>query len=445
MFKQLKISNFRIFDDEVTIRFRPITVLIGKNNAGKSSIIKFLLMLQQSLSLNSRAFLDTQGDKVRFGNFYTLRSKNTQKKYLKFSLQINQESSPAYYLAEYVNAYLKDKSLDKKLDKDFNLHDGSGYYEIGANILYHSKNYLQGKVSDMRFLMPVEGSIEYQEILHCSMKLNDDSRFLNFPDMQQSSVGVEDVEKYKQNLAEQDCLSALAQHITAIKHISPVKQDMVRSFDVNENILSDYVGKMGEYTLHHLQKLLHEKNNKYEFIKPHMNNIIDIDSISFRKLGDLAQCNARNKRTGDKVNISDFGFGVSQCLPVLAQGAIMNQNTTLIVEQPEAQVHPTAQLELGSFFAALWKEKGVRSIIETHSNNILLRLRKLVAEGILKPDDISIAFFDIENGKVIINNLDINKNGTMEDGLPMEFFGADIIEGLELGKAKFKHLANDDE
>ena len=51
MLTELKLSNFRIFDDEVTVRFRPITVLIGRNSSGKSSIIKFLLMLQQSAEI----------------------------------------------------------------------------------------------------------------------------------------------------------------------------------------------------------------------------------------------------------------------------------------------------------------------------------------------------------------------------------------------------------
>ena len=57
MLKELRISNFRLFDDEVTLRFRPITVLIGRNNSGKSSIIKFLLMLQQSLGGGSLGVL----------------------------------------------------------------------------------------------------------------------------------------------------------------------------------------------------------------------------------------------------------------------------------------------------------------------------------------------------------------------------------------------------
>ena len=419
MFKQLKISNFRIFDDEITIRFRPITVLIGKNNAGKSTIIKFLLMLQQSLSLNSKSFLDANGENVKFGNFYSLKNEGSDKAELKFSLQVNKDESPA----DALGLYLKEKGI--------NPHYKEGYYEISADISYNSKNRVQGKSSDMRLLMPIEGSREYKKILHGSMKLNSDSRFLNFTDARK--LDIDDSKKYRQQLAEQFCVDALAQHINAIRHISPVKGDLDGVIDISANIPTDYVGGNGEYTLHHLWKCYSEEGReKYKFIRPHMENIVDIDGIDFDEHGSLAQCNAKNIKTGKCANISDFGFGVSQCMPILVQGAMMNPNTTLIVEQPEAQVHPTAQLGLGSFFADLWKEKSVRSIIETHSSNIILRLQKLVAIGKLKPEDISVIFFDIEDGKPIIKNLDIEEGGALEDGLPMEFFHQDIWEAMEL-------------
>ena len=431
MFKQLKISNFRIFDDEVTIRFRPITVLIGKNNAGKSSIIKFLLMLQQSLSLNSKSFLEANGEHVKFGDFYSLKNEGSDKTNLSFSLQVNKDKSPADALGMYL----------KKID--INPHYEEGYYKISADVLYRARNRVQGKYSDMRLLMPIiKGSKEHKEILHRSMTLNSDSRFLNFTDAEK--VDMDDAKKYRQQLAEKCCVDALAQHINEIRHISPVKQDLARIIDVNADIPTDYVGKNGEHTLRHLQKQFSEENQS-EFISSHIEQITNISNIYFELFRDFALCKATNTKTGEHVNISDFGFGVSQCLPILVQGAIMNPNTTLIVEQPEAQVHPTAQLDLGSFFADLWNEKNVRSIIETHSNNILLRLRKLIATGKLKSEDISVAFFDIENDKAIIRDLDINENGTMDDGLPMQFFGADIKEGLKLRKAKFKHTRGNGE
>ena len=64
MLTELKLTNFRIFNDEVTVRFRPITILIGRNSSGKSTVIKFLLMLQQSVTPGSSQFLTPEGDSV---------------------------------------------------------------------------------------------------------------------------------------------------------------------------------------------------------------------------------------------------------------------------------------------------------------------------------------------------------------------------------------------
>lgn len=153
-------------------------------------------------------------------------------------------------------------------------------------------------------------------------------------------------------------------------------------------------------------------------------------------IGNFEVVRAKNIATGGKCYLSDFGFGVSQVLPILVQGLIMNPETQLLVEQPEAQLHPTAQLELGSYFADIWNNRGVASIIETHSDNILLRLRRLIAKGELKPHEVSVAFFDVEDKMPVIKNLNIDDDGSMQEGLPLEFFGANIIEGLNLGAGK---------
>ena len=182
--------------------------------------------------------------------------------------------------------------------------------------------------------------------------------------------------------------------------------------------------------------MIAEENERYQFILPYLESVAGIAGVKFRtSSGYVSQAIAKNKTTGAEALIADYGFGVSQCVPILVQGAIMAPQTTLIVEQPEAQLHPTAQLELGSFFAALWTQRKVVSIIETHSSNILLRLRRLIARGKLSNQDVSVAFFtfDEESNMPTVKNLDINKDGSVEAGLPMEFFGADVIEGLQLG------------
>ena len=183
----------------------------------------------------------------------------------------------------------------------------------------------------------------------------------------------------------------------------------------------------------HLQRMMTDEHDGYTFLQPYFQRIIDIEHVGFTAVGNISWVFAMN---GANVPIADYGYGVSQCLPILVQGAIMSSFSTLMVEQPEARLHPTAQLELGSFFADLWKQRQVASIIETHSDNILLRLRRLIAKGDLPHEDVSVAYFtfDEDNGNMpIVKNLDINEDGSMQPGLPMEFFGADIAEEFMLG------------
>ena len=96
MLTELKLSNFRIFDDEVTVRFRPITVLIGRNSSGKSSIVKFLLMLQQSAEYGRSQFLTSEGGRVSLGSFRALRNSLTTKKNLEFELKARDDSERVY-------------------------------------------------------------------------------------------------------------------------------------------------------------------------------------------------------------------------------------------------------------------------------------------------------------------------------------------------------------
>ena len=425
MIEQLRLSNFRAFDREVTIRFRPITVLIGRNNAGKSSVIKFLLMLQQSLSLNSNSFLMLSGEKVRLGLFSELKNVKSRKRTSTFSLQITDPTYPGDALALYMEA--------RRLGIDQTMR-----YKVDTSVHFIKTLGLRGRSS-------VSALVGDEILFALSSSVTENSRFMDFSDAQQRRRHTGNQPDAGREHAEQYCLTALTQHIHLLYHIGPVKADLARSFDAGEPVATDYVGKAGQYALNLLKNIPISKD-RYKFFLSHLSNVLGVSDIEFNEQGELAQCLAKNNATGAKTNVANLGFGVSQCLPILVQGATMDPYSTLMIEQPEAQIHPTAQLELATFFADLWTKRKVCSIIETHSGNILLRLRSLVAlgpgHGGLSPADVSIAYFDVQNGQTTVQNLDVDENGMMQDGLPLEFFGADIEEGYKLGAAKYHRSQN---
>ena len=219
-------------------------------------------------------------------------------------------------------------------------------------------------------------------------------------------------------------------------HLPAIRGELGRIVDIS-NTTAENAERIGQETVSQLRRIVRKDPESHQFLLSHLLNVASIEAVDFEDdPQERTRVFAKYKETGAKVLIADLGFGVSQCLPILVKGVTMPSRSYLMVEQPEAQLHPTAQLELGSYFADLWTQRNVGSIIETHSSNILLRLRRLVARGDLSHKDVSVAFFslDEERGNVpVIKNLDINEDGSMQAGLPMEFFAANIREGLQLG------------
>ena len=439
MLTELKLSNFRIFDDEVTVRFRPITVLIGRNSSGKSTVLKFLLMLQQSTMSTGSRFPVINGDHIKMGTFSDLKNSMTSKASLEFTLAFcthgdNRSNAVSRIVERYELANKGDPLLVVQSEVPYtgSASGGTITYSLRNTVRTGSPVSVSTPISDdftffsdnytrhLDELRPIVKQLEAQN--NSDLKLAEEFQAI-------IAIIGDFVEKA-------DFGMFLMNELDSASHLPAVRADPARATNKSE-VLPDNVGKEGQHAVSHLRRIEAEDTEAYQFLLPHLHSVAGIESIEFEDYWeDSHRAFARNKTTGARVLIADFGFGVGQSLAVMVQGALMPHHTTLMLEQPEAQLHPTAQLELGSFFADLWNKRRVGTIIETHSSNILLRLRRLIARGELSQEDVSVAFFTFDEGNgnmPIVKNLDINEDGSIQAGLPMEFFGADIIEGLELG------------
>jgi predicted ATPase len=143
--------------------------------------------------------------------------------------------------------------------------------------------------------------------------------------------------------------------------------------------------------------------------------------------------------TGRVDNLSDVGFGVSQVLPVIAAAATAPRGSTVLIEQPELHLHPDAQGRLADVLSGLLAEKPASLIVETHSEHILLRLMRRVAEGVVSEKDLSIVVVD--EGQV--RNLGVDEFGRLKGGeLPSGFFEEDWEDTMMLAKAAAKKAAS---
>ncbi|MGK0289661.1 MAG: putative ATPase [bacterium] len=98
-----------------------------------------------------------------------------------------------------------------------------------------------------------------------------------------------------------------------------------------------------------------------------------------------------------RVNLKEVGLGMIHALPLVVQSLMpAKEETLIIVEEPELHLHPAAHGNLAQLFAESSKGKNKRYLIETHSQNFVLRLRRLIAEGSLDQEDVVIYYVDFD-------------------------------------------------
>ena len=119
-------------------------------------------------------------------------------------------------------------------------------------------------------------------------------------------------------------------------------------------------------------------------------------------------------RSGPHANIMDVGYGVSQSLPILVDVMAATERTFLL-QQPEVHLHPRGQAELASLFVEAVRKRRNRFLIETHSDYVIDRVRISVRKRILKPDDVSILYFEPAGAAVTIRALTLDADGNLRN------------------------------
>ena len=138
----------------------------------------------------------------------------------------------------------------------------------------------------------------------------------------------------------------------------------------------------------------------------------------------------KDVRSGAPVALDQVGYGVSQLLPVI-DVCVHARKQIICVEEPELHLHPRLQARLGNLFATAVVRGGNQLIVETHSESILLRIRRLIRGGQLHPEDVAVIYVDnTDEDGASIRRLRLGAQGELLDPWPTGFFDdglADIL------------------
>ncbi len=232
------------------------------------------------------------------------------------------------------------------------------------------------------------------------------------------------------------------------KHFQYLQADRLNScslFPVPQvqHLLSNSIGNRGEFAAYHLHesgqaKILHGNACGANLLAA--NAAGDSTTLQIQTEGWLSQLGSsvriETERpagtdtvvlrfafpdiSGNYYRPSNVGFGLTYALPIFVAGLRAVPGALLIVENPEAHLHPKGQALMGEFLARA-AACGIQVIIETHSDHVLNGIRVAVKRAQISPDDVQINFFHQQAGQSIVSVPKIDKDGHIDEW-PEDFF-----------------------
>jgi predicted ATPase len=360
MIRKIKLQNFKCFDSEITFDTSKINVWAGYNGRGKSTVMQSILLVSQSVCrYDNVETLDVNGTYVSLGVFEDLVNNKTNEKVILFSFDTDECDE---FLLGYKesDAYERKGNLCKMI--------------VGADDYFASASLLSDE--------------------NASLKID------------------------TQNAISIDCPSEIIYLFKNIYFISADRKGP-QLFEQKSDINSfNPIGTKGEYMLNYISKHSESKNE----INQWLSYIMDDGAISLNgdsKESTVLSLNFCFAGDSNKFKSIDVGYGYSYALSIIVS-LIAMQKGILIIENPEAHLHPMAQLRLTEMIAKMVGAKPIQVFIETHSEHIVngFRIAAIKEKFGIDNTDLSIYFFDKDYS---VQHLEVQPNGRIANW-PKGFF-----------------------
>lgn len=424
MLSHLKLTNFKAWKNTGQLSLAPLTLLFGTNSSGKSSLIQSMLLLRQTMrSTNPNVDLNfgraDAGDSAVlgvFGDVLCQQAKATEVvKAKQIGIELGWKGTPASDEAGVFSAV---------------------YDEGGAG---------SAALASLRLGRGTQG-FAVRRANHGSYKLfvADRARAIGasaaFRPRQSFAISSAAAEALGERAAAVVAAGqSMADELGRITYLGPVRRLAQRDYAWTGH-LPGSIGDDGGGAIDALiaSSIARAAARRRGLEQSMAGQLVDdagrwlslmglADGLEARRLGQSARYELHVLTNGDASNLKDVGVGVSQVLPVIVAALFAKAGDIVIVEEPESHLHPMAQTQLAELFIQASRDRGVQFIIESHSEHLLLRLQRRVAERQLHAESVAMYFLKRSGGLAHIERLKLNDAGDIANW-PENFFGDDMAE-----------------
>lgn len=438
MNKSIKLNNFRGFQDQ-NFDLSRVNIFIGENSSGKSSFLKFLLSLKQTIEEPEISNLILNGNLVDLGNYKETIHFHDEEKVINFNFSFKNELLDFY-------KYFFDEDPEKiNIIEPYIDYDTFVDFEINRELSSHKEiktvfvNEKLGKLSI--FINEDKNEAHLGEQPKCNIVFNktiSNEIFVleNIGYEAKGFLSIINSEDVKMRIKEKEISNDIFYEIALFL----INQNLLEIYLKNLSYLNPLDSKPQRIYFKKDAQSKYKENNLDKFANIVTNNSIDKKTLkdfskvlaNFGIVDDLKFSISKNFPVAEiKVqikdlisNIYDVGYGVSLQIPLLFETFLSEKayGNTFLIEQPEVHLHPRLQAKFIDTLLGMGKNNSY--VIETHSEHIVRMLQVLVKEKKhkIKPDDVKIYYFTRDSKEFKIETFSILENGHLDKVFPSGFF-----------------------
>jgi predicted ATPase len=409
-------KNIKAVKGYDSIKIKPITILMGENSSGKSSILQALSLLNVNKTFgNNIQKIKYNNPFSQFGDNNSFKNKNDE---VVFSFEITERNTK---LTLVYDDDLLDSQYGILRRIDIDNDDMKLYLEVENSDSGEYKLNIEKIINTTNIIEYLNKSNEIFEIYTNLRIITKIQLMPNLEDKLVSELhsNINEIQESINFILKP--LDVLLSNLASIRHIGMIKEKN-ETYDYG----LDYIGYFGEKYKDRALSL-----SDTSFLEKSIVSIFDYDLKVDKTKQELFL-----KMEDKDLQLHMFGSSINSTIPILTQFAVnkedinKDQYRLTIVEEPELNLHPQSQARFVEAIFTKDMPKNNYTILETHSDHILNKIRFLISQKIIDADNVVI-YYKKKDSK--FQKIEINRCGEFKTPFPKGFYDATLEDIYALG------------